>query len=118
MFTTSRSLHKSAHTLLLLRSKPRRPNITPPQLNTKHPLHSPQNLLIRRRRPPLEIRHNTLRRVTLGREILLRHLRLHLLSLLGDHAADFFADCVGLDDVVAAVDFREVLAFDAGFGCL
>jgi hypothetical protein len=56
--------------------------------------------------------------VALGRQILLRHLGLHLLSLLGDGIADLLADRVGLDDVVAAVYLCEMLAFDAGFGCL
>ena len=56
--------------------------------------------------------------VALGRQVLLRHLWLDLLASLRDHAADFLANRVGLDDVVAAVDLCEVLAFDAGFGCL
>jgi hypothetical protein len=41
-----------------------------------------------------------LRRVALGRQVLLRHLRLHLRALVGDHGTDFFTDCVWLDDIV------------------
>lgn len=98
---------------LLLRSKPRRPNIRPPQLNPQHLLHRPQNLLIRRRAPSLEISNDRSGGVALCREVLLRHLGLHFLALVRDHLADFFADCVGLDDFVGAVDFGEALAFAA-----
>lgn len=98
---------------LLLRPKPRRPDIRPPQLNAQHPLHRRQDLLVRRRGPALEIRDDRGGRVALGRQVLLRHLRLHLLALVRDHAADFLADRVGLDDLVAAVDFGEALAFAA-----
>jgi hypothetical protein len=101
------------HPPLLLRPKPRRPNIRPPQLNPKYLLHGPQNLLIRRRTPALEISNDARGGVALCREVFLGHLRLHLLALVGDHGADFFADCVGLDDLVAAVDFGEALAFAA-----
>jgi hypothetical protein len=90
--------------LLLLRPKPRRPNIIPPQLNTKDLLHRPENLLVWHRRSPLKIRHHALRRVALRSQVLLRHLRLHLLSLLGDHGADFLPDGRWLNDVIAAVD--------------
>ena len=40
------------------------------------------------------------------------------MPLVGDGGSDFLADGGGLDDVVAAVDFGEVLAFDAGLGGL
>jgi hypothetical protein len=95
-------------------TKSRCPNITPPQLNTQNLLHTSQNLLIRRRTTPLKVRHDTLGGIALRRQILLRHLRLHLLPLLTDDCADFLSDRGGLDDVVASVDFREALAFDAG----
>lgn len=102
---------------LLLRPKPRRPNIRPPQLNTQHLLHRSQNLLIRRRAPPLEISNDRGGGVALCCEVFLRHLGLHFLALVRDHLADFFADCVGLDDFVGAVDFGEALAFaTAGLG--
>lgn len=104
---------KSPKASLLLRSKPRRPNIRPPQLNPQHSLHRRQNLLIRSRATALEIRNDRGGSVALCRQVLLRHLRLHLLALVGDHGADFLADCVGLDDLVAAVDFGEALAFAA-----
>jgi hypothetical protein len=104
--------------LLLLRTKSRRTNIAPPQLNTQNLLHARQDLLVWSRRSALEVRDDTLRRVALGRQILLRHLRLHLLPLLGDHRADFLANSVGLDDIITAIDLGEMLAFDAGFGGL
>ena len=104
--------------LLLLRPKSRRSNITPPQLNAQCLLHGRENLLIRCRRPPLEIRHNALCGVAFGRQILLRHLRLHLLALVRDDTADLLADRVGLDDIIASVDLGEMLAFDTGLGCL
>lgn len=102
-----------AHAPLLLRPKPRRPNIRPPQLDTEHPLHGAQDLLVGRRGPALEIGNDGRGRVALCREVLLRHLGLHLLALVRDHAADFLANRVGLDDLVAAVDFGEALAFAA-----
>ena len=105
-------------TLLLLRTKSRRTNIASPQLNPQNLLHRRQDLLVRGRRSALEVRNDTLGRVALGRQVLLCHLRLHLLSLLRDGVADFLANCVGLDDVITAVDFGEMLAFDAGFGGL
>lgn len=37
------------------------------------------------------------------------------MSLVGDGGAYFLANGGGLDDIVAAVDFCEMLAFDAGF---
>ncbi len=103
---------------LLLRSKSRRPNIIPPQLNSQHPLHTRQNLLIGSRRAALKISDDALSGVALGREVLLGHFWVHLLALVGDGGANFLADGGGLDDVVAAVDFGEMLAFDAGFGRL
>jgi len=57
-------------------------------------------------------------RVALSRQIFLRHLGLHLLSLLGDGITDLLSDRVGLDNVVAAINFSEMLAFNAGFRCL
>ena len=104
--------------LLLLRTKSRRTNIASPQLNTQNLLHRPKNLLIRRRTSSLEVRDNRLSSIALCSQILLCHLGLHLLALRGDDIADFLADGVGLDDVVAAVNFGEMLAFDAGFGGL
>jgi hypothetical protein len=110
--------HPLPASLLFLRTKSRCANITSPQLNTENLLHRCQNLLIRGRRSALEVRDDTLCGIAFGRQILLRHFRLHLLSLLGDGIADFLADRVGLDDVVAAVNFGEMLAFDTGFGSL
>jgi len=89
--------------LLLLRPKPRRPNIAPSQLNPQRLLHRRQDLLVGGRGAALEIRDDALRRVALGRQVLLRHLGLDLLAPLRDDAADLLADRVGLDDVVAAV---------------
>jgi hypothetical protein len=38
--------------------------------------------------------------------------------LLGDGITDLLSDRVGLDNVVAAINFSEMLAFNAGFRCL
>ena len=42
---------------LLLRRELRLPDLITPQYHVQHPLHVPQHLLIRRRRPPLKVRH-------------------------------------------------------------
>jgi hypothetical protein len=112
------SLQSSSATLLLLGTKSRRANITSPELNTQNLLHRSQDLLIWGRRSTLEIRYDTLCGVALGRQIFLRHLGLHLLSLLGDGITDLLSDRVGLDNVVAAINFSEMLAFNARFRCL
>jgi hypothetical protein len=101
--------------LLLLRTKSRCTNITPPQLNTQNLLHTRQDFLVWSRSPSLEVRHDTLRCVALGRQVFLRHLRLHLLSLLGDHRPNFLANSGWFNDIIAAIDFGEVLAFNARF---
>lgn len=67
---------------LLFWAETRSTNITSSQFDTKNPLHASQDLLVWRRSTPLEIRHDALSCVALGRQILLRHLGLHLLSLL------------------------------------
>jgi len=108
----------TSHPALLLWSKSRLTNITTPQLNTQHSLHSRQDLLIRSGRASFKVCHDTLGSVTLCSQVLLRHLGVHQLPLVGDGGSDFLADGGGLDDVVAAVDFGEVLAFDAGLGGL
>ena len=103
------------HAPLLLRPKSRLPNSSPPQLDPEDPLHSAQDLLIRRRRAPLKILHNRHRRVALGCEIFLRHFRRDLVPPLHDRLSDFQAYGLRLDDLVASVDFGQMLAFDGGF---
>src|SRR6266536_992485 len=103
---------------LLLWAETRSTNITSLQLDTKNPLHASQNLLIWRRSTPLEISHDTLSCIALGRQILLRHLGFHLLPLLRDDGSDFFFDRSRLHDIIASIDLGEMLAFDTGFGGL
>ena len=112
------SLQPSSAHLLLLGTKPWRTNITSPELNTQNLLHRRQDLLIWGCRSTLKVGYDTLCGVALGRQILLRHLGLHLLSLLGDSITDLLSDRVGLDNIVAAIDFSEMLPFNAGLGCL
>lgn len=109
---------------LLLVWKLRLPNLITSQYHIQHSLHIPQHLLIRRRRPPLKVRHYRwsthprlakcscettssaiyLRCVALRRQVLLCHgcafvvLRLRACSLNG--IADFRADCLWFDNVV------------------
>lgn len=105
-------------THLLLLRKLRLPNLIAPQDNIQHPLHGPEQLLIRRRRPALKVRDDRRRSIALGREILLRHrgafVVLGLGPRLGDRLADLGADRLGFHDVVGAVDFCEALAFGGG----
>lgn len=92
-------------------------NLVTPQDDIEHPLHRTEHLLVRRRTPPLEIGNDGRRGVALCSEVLLRH-GATLVVLRGgaglrDRLADLDADGFGLDDVVASVDFRQVLAFGA-----
>ena len=96
---------------LFLLPKSRLPNIAPPQLNIQHPLHRTQHLLVRRRSTPLHILHYGDGGITLCCELLLRHFVAFVVAALLDGVAYLHADGFGFDDVVAAVDFCEVLAF-------
>lgn len=114
MKTTSKH-HPRIPTLLLIR-KLGLPNLIPSKNHIQHALDRAQHLLIRRGAAPLEIRNHRRRRITLGRQILLRHrpafIVLRLAPRLLDRVAHPRADRLRLHDVVGAVDFGEVLALD------
>jgi hypothetical protein len=101
------------HFQLFLLRKLLSPNITPPQLNIQHPLHRTQHLLVRRRRTPLHILHYGDGRITFCGQFLLSHLVAFVIAAPFDSVADLGADGFGFDNVVAAVDFCEELAFGA-----
>lgn len=103
---------------LLLRRESRLPDIATTQLDAKHALHVPQDLLVRGGGAALEVGDDALGGVALGGEVFLGHLGLHLLAPLGDDGADVLADGRGLDDVVGPVDLGEMLAFDTWAGGL
>jgi hypothetical protein len=99
----------------LLGRKSRLPNIGPTQLDAQYPLHRAQHFLVRGRRASLKVLHYRHGRVALGRKILLCHLRRDLVSPANDCLPDVEANGLRLDDLIASVDFGEVLAFDRGF---
>ena len=88
------------------------PNVVTPELNVQHALHSAENLLIGRGGTPLEVLHDCDGGVALSGEFLLGHLVALFCSTLLDSVCDCQTNGLGLDDVVAAVDLCEVLAFD------
>jgi hypothetical protein len=94
------------------------PHLVAPQYDVEHPLHRAEQLLIRRRASPFEVRDDRGCSVALGRKVLLRHggalVVLGLAARLADGLADSDADGLGLDDFVGAVDFGEALAFGVG----
>lgn len=108
--TTPRPSHNS-FPLSLFRPKPGRSNVSPPQLDSQHSLQITQDLLIRLRRPVLITLHHRLRRITLGRQILLCHLRLHLVPPFHNRLCNLLSDRLGLDDVVFTVNFGQMLPF-------
>lgn len=57
----------------------------------------------------LKVTDDVGRCVALGGQVLLCHLGLHLLPGGADGVTDYLAYCVGLDNVVATVDFCEML---------
>jgi hypothetical protein len=101
---------KGVATILLLLGELWGANVSAAKLDVEHPLHGGKNLLVRSRGASLKVGDDTLGGIALGGEVLLRHLRLHLLSGAGDGIADGLADCVGLDNVVGAIDLGETLA--------
>lgn len=94
------------------------PNLVPPQYHIEYPLHVPQQLLIRRRSPPLEVGHNIRRSVALCGQIFLRHggafIVLGFAARLRNGLANHGADGFGLDDVVRTIDFGQMLALLVG----
>jgi len=81
-----------------------------PQLHVEDTLHGGEDLLVGDGAAALELGDDRGRRIAPRRQVLLRHLGLHPLPRPADGVADYLTDRVGLDDVVATVDFCEVLA--------
>jgi hypothetical protein len=91
-------------------------NVGTTELNVQHALHGTEDLLVGGGGATLEVLDDGDGGVALGGEFLLGHLVALLVAALLDGIADDGADGLGLDDVVAAVDLGEVLAF--GCACL
>lgn len=91
-------------------------NVSTAELDIQNALHVAENLLVGGTGAALEVSNDGLCGVALGGEILLGHLGLHGLARLRDDVADTLADCVGLDDLVAAVDLGQSLAFSTTAG--
>lgn len=115
--TVSRQTHPSSRDLCLLLEQGLA-NVGAAELDLKDTLHSAQDLLVRGGGAALKVGDDGRGRVAACREVLLGHLGLLGLPRLGDDGADLLADRRGLDDVVAAVDLGQALAFDAGLGGL
>lgn len=81
------------------------------ELDVKHTLHGTEDLLVGRGGTALEVLDDSHGGVALGGEFLLGHLVALLGTALLDSVSDEVADSLGLDDVVAAVDLGQVLAF-------
>lgn len=86
-------------------------NVSATQFDVQDTLHGPENLLIGSGSSSFEVSDNALSGIASGGEILLCHLRLHLLSGGRDGVANQLADSVGLDDVVGSVDLCQALTF-------
>jgi len=84
-------------------------------MHIQYPLHCGQYLLIRCGVPFLIIRDNRWGRITFGCKVLLVELWSDVLTSLGDRSANFGPHLLELDDILAAIDFRQVLAFNAWF---
>jgi len=93
-------------------------NLFTTKYNIEHALHGAQQLLIRRGSAALKVCDYGGRGVTLGGKVLLCHCSALVVlgfgARLGDGLADNDADCLGLDDIVGAVDFGKTLAFLTG----
>lgn len=88
------------------------PDVGTPQLDVQHPFHGAQHLLVGGGGAAFKVLHDGDGGVALGGQVLLRELEALLVPSSLDGLADLDADGLGLDDVVAAVDFGQVLAFD------
>lgn len=97
--------------ILLLLRELLLPDARTPQLNVQHALHGTEDLLVRSSSTALEVLNNSDGGVALGGEFLLSHLVAVLVSALLDRIGHLVANGLGLDDVVAAVDLGQVLAF-------
>lgn len=90
------------------------PDVRPPQLDVEHALHRAEHLLVGRGGAALKVLDHRHGRVALGGQLLLRHLVPFLVPAALDRLGDLHAYRLRLDDVVASVDFGQVLAFDGG----
>lgn len=90
------------------------PDVRTPQLDVEHALHRAEHLLVGRGGAALKVLDHRHGRVALGRQLLLRHLVPFLVAAAPDRLRDLHAYRLGLHDVVASVDFGQVLAFDGG----
>jgi hypothetical protein len=94
---------------LLLGGKLGRTKVASAELDVEHALHGGEHLLVRRSGTALKLGDDVLCGVALCGQVLLGHLGLHLLTGSSNDITDFLADCVGLDDVVGAVDLGQTL---------
>lgn len=95
---------------LFLLGKLLSPNIGSPQFDIQYSLHRTQHLLVWRRRTPLHVLHHSDSGIAFCGQLLLCHFVTFVVAAPFDGVADLGADGFGFDDVVAAVDFCEVLA--------
>jgi len=86
-------------------------NVATTELDVEHALHRTENFLVRCRSAPLEVLNDSDGSVALGGQLLLRHLVAFFGATLLDRIAHGVTNGFGLDDVVAAVDLCQVLAF-------
>jgi hypothetical protein len=89
------------------------PDVRAPQLDVQHSFHGAQHLLVGSGGAALKVLHDGDCGVALGGQVLLREFEALLVPSTFDGLADLDADGLGLDDVVASVDFGQVLAFDS-----
>jgi hypothetical protein len=120
IYPRSRNRNKSGgftpnHHLFLLREL-LSTDVGTTEFNIQHALHGTEYLLVGGGGATLEVLDDGDGGVALGGEFLLGHLVALLVAALLDGIADDGADGLRLDDVVAAVDLGEVLAF--GSACL
>lgn len=87
------------------------PNVVAAQFNIQHPLHGTQHLLVRCGGTLLKVLNDRGDSVALGGEFLLGHLVGFLVTTLLDGICDLGSHCLGLDDIVAAVDLCQMLPF-------
>ena len=89
------------------------PDVRASQLDVQHALHGAKHLLVWCGCAPLEVLDDGDCGVAFGGELLLCHLVALVRSALLDGVCYLQPDGLGLDNVVAAVDFGEMLAFNS-----
>lgn len=95
---------------LLLLGELLRSDVVTSQLDIEHTLHRSEDFLVGSGSTPFEVRDDTRCRVALGGEFLLCHLVGLLIPALLDRLTDLDSHGLGLDNVIAAVNLRQVLA--------